>query len=86
MMAPANDAHRLDQKNFAASLAAVLRDELQGGSYNRLIIAAAPAMLGDLRAALSKQVTSVIIAEIDKDLTQVKDNELARHLEKVLAV
>jgi protein required for attachment to host cells len=51
--------------------------------FDRLILAAPPEILGDLRAVLGKAVRSRVIAEIDKDLTKFNDRELWRELETI---
>lgn len=58
----------------------------QQGRFDRLIIAAAPTALGDIRPALSDGVKQTIIAELPKDLTNVPNPQLARHFEQLLAI
>ena len=58
----------------------------QQGRFDRLIIAAAPSALGDLRPALSDQVKQTIMAELPKDLTNVPKGQLERHFEQLLPV
>ena len=55
-------------------------------AFDRLVIAAAPAALGDLRPALSEEVRRAILAELPKDLTKVPTARLAEHLDGVIAV
>jgi protein required for attachment to host cells len=43
-------------------------------------------MLGNLRKMIKPQVREKIVAEIDKDLTQVPTNEIASHVEHVIGV
>lgn len=81
-----SDPVRLEKRAFATRLAAMLSDELRKGSFDRLIIIAAPRALGDLRAALSDQVRRKVNHEIDKDLTHVGLTDLVPFLEPVLAV
>jgi protein required for attachment to host cells len=58
----------------------------QQGRFDRLIIAAAPTALGDIRPSLSDAVKQTIIAELPKDLTNVPKPQLERHFETLLAV
>ena len=56
------------EADFASQLGAHLAQELHKGSYERLLIVAAPHMLGELRHHLSKEVSGITIAQIPKDL------------------
>ena len=48
------------------------------------MLVAAPKALGDLRSLLPKTVQSKIVAEIDKDLTNIPTAELGKHLDEHL--
>jgi protein required for attachment to host cells len=43
---------------------------LKSGGYDKVVIAAAPRMLGEIRRALSGDVGERILAELPKDLTK----------------
>jgi len=85
-ISPHHDPHRELKREFAARLAAVLDQRLAEKVYDRVILVAPPATLGDLREALSRHVRAVLYAEIDKDLTKTPVTELPAHLGAVLAV
>lgn len=85
-MEPTASPHRTAKADFARSLAEALDGKLARGAFDRLIIAAPPQALGDLRRHLSGALKTCLTAEIPKDLTKVPDNALASHLEDVLAV
>lgn len=85
-IAPHHDPHRELKRDFSTSLAHMLDEKLAQKSFDRLILVAPPATLGDLRAALSDHVKAVIYAELDKDLTKTPEQELPEHLGAVLAV
>ncbi len=55
-------------------------------TFDRVILVAPPATLGDLREALSDHVRAAVYAELDKDLTKTPVAELPQHLGAVLAV
>jgi len=74
------------ERRFVERLAEVLDERHRGGAFDRLVIAAAPAALGDLRPALSAEVKGTILAELAKDLTNVPLPKLAEHLDGVIAV
>ncbi|MWD29241.1 Host attachment protein [Aquicoccus sp. SCR17] len=74
------DWHELAKERFAADLADKLYHQAHDGKFDRLIVAAAPKVLGELRKELHKEVTSRIVGELDKDLT----NHQLDQIEKVL--
>lgn len=85
-MEPKTDPRELVEIEFLRSLSEKL-DELQRASaFDRLIIAAAPKALGEIRKALSPAVQGQLEATLDKDLTKTPGHELAKHFEGVMAV
>ncbi|TAL31943.1 MAG: host attachment protein [Alphaproteobacteria bacterium] len=52
--------------------------------YDRLILVAAPRTLGDMRESLSKNVFSRIIAEVDKELTEMPEAKVKKHLNEIV--
>lgn len=83
---PQTDPHRLLKRRFAEALAHMLADGLSRKSYERLVIVAAPAALGDLRDCLSHEVRDKVIGEIAQDLTKLPNADVPRHIESLLAV
>lgn len=74
------------ERRFVEQLAAMLDEKHREGQFQRLVIAAAPAALGDLRPALSEAVKATIIAELPKDLTNIPTPQLAQHFDGFIAV
>ncbi len=74
------------EADFVAGVAEIIAENNTAKKFDRLIIAAAPQALGDLRKAMTPQIQETIIAEIPKDLTRIPNNELGKHFEQVLAV
>ena len=58
------DWHELQKERFAADLAEKLYAEAHRGAFERLVLVASPKVLGDLRAALHKEVADKVIAGI----------------------
>lgn len=85
-MEPQTSPHRANKAAFAKTLADFLTAEKARRAFDRLIIVAPPAALGDLRAKLSKDVQAIVQAELPKDLTNTRDADIAAHLTDVLAV
>lgn len=63
------DPHDHAEERFAVETAQLLRERVEDGSYEQLIIVAAPRTLGTLRKHYHKMVADKIIGEIGKDLT-----------------
>ena len=82
----AADPVQMRETRFVQSIAARLDAMQAEGRFDRLIIAAAPTALGDLRPALSGKLKAAVIAELPKDLTNVPQPQLSKHFEDVLAV
>lgn len=76
--------HRYEKEIFAREIAGFLENRLE--DYDRLVLAAAPQTLGDLRQVLPPQVEARIGGELDKDLTSVSLPELPAHLQGVLNI
>lgn len=85
-MVPQTDPVQYREAEFMRHVAAALDDRQQAGAFDRLIIAAAPTALGDIRTHLTDNVKKTILAELPKDLTNVPTHQLARHFEDILAV
>jgi protein required for attachment to host cells len=83
---PRRDPHRALETLFASQLAAMLANYAASKSFDRLVLVAPPAMLGDLRKVISPQVREKVIAEIDKDLTKIPNNEISTHIDDVIAL
>lgn len=58
----------------------------RAGKFQRLVLIAAPAMLGQLRQKLSPHLKDVLRADIPKDLVHAPLEELPGHLAGVMAV
>lgn len=71
---------------FADDIVKYLDVALRGDQFQRLVLAASPAMLGILRKKLSKPLQKVMLAEIPKDLTHLPLDNLPDHLADVMVV
>jgi len=76
-------AHR--ETEFVKSVAAALDKQQQAGAFDRLVIAAAPIALGDIRKAMSANVKKLVVAEINKDLTNIPTAKLDSHFDGIIA-
>jgi len=85
-MEPPSDPHRNAKRAFADDVAARLDAGHKRNAFDRLVLVAPPQALGDLRACLNNGVRAKVSAELNKDLTHLKDHELPGPIGAVLAV
>ena len=81
---PTTHEREVVRKAFAAHLAGIMDGARQSGDFDRLVIAAAPQMLGALREALVGKVE--VYADIDKNLVNTPTGKLADHFDGVVAI
>ena len=62
------DWHELAKERFAHDLADILYKYAHRGDFDRIVLVAAPHVLGDLRQNLHKEVREKVVAEVAKDL------------------
>lgn len=72
--------HKLEKHRFAKEIADVLYSAAHRGRYSKLILAAPPMTMGDLRRALHKEVSDKVVGEVSKDLTNMPPHEIERVL------
>lgn len=85
-MEPPSDSSRHAKKRFADEIADILENAHRDAAFDRLVLVAAPAMLGDLRTALTTKVRDVVYLELAKDLTHLDERRLAKHLSDMLVL
>jgi protein required for attachment to host cells len=81
---PKSDPHRELKRDFAEQIAVVLDENLKKGNFEKLVVAAAPVTLGDLRKAMSAAVKDSVVAEVAMDLTKVPNSDVPQHIEDVV--
>lgn len=82
---PHTDPVELEHQRFAALLAEHLAEAAKPPACDRLVIAAAPKMLGYLRDEMAKTVKTPVIKEIDKDLVKADPASLVSELQAAFA-
>jgi protein required for attachment to host cells len=85
-MEPPTDPKEVEKERFIRAIAGFLGQAAGRRAFDRLVVAAPPAALGLLRAALPDAAAALVAAEVGKDLTNVPEHELGRHLEAVVAL
>jgi protein required for attachment to host cells len=83
---PQTDPVDARETRFIKAMAERLEEKYRAGAFHRLVIAAAPAALGDIRPQLSKRLQEAIVAELPKDLTRIPTDKLEQHFDCVFAV
>lgn len=63
------DWHRIEKERFAAEVAERLYKLAHKGRFDRIVVAAPPLVLGELRKELHKEVNERLVAEVPKTLT-----------------
>jgi protein required for attachment to host cells len=81
-----SDPVAVRERRFVEQLADVLDEKRRDGRFDRLVIAAAPTALGDIRPALSDELRAILLAELPKDLTNTPTDKLAAHFDGLLVV
>jgi protein required for attachment to host cells len=84
-MVPRTDPVEQRETEFIKSVAAALDRHHQNGDFDRLIVAAAPIALGDIRKSISPAVKKLVVAELNKDLTNLPTAQLDQHLDGIIA-
>jgi len=74
------DWHELQKERFAAQVAEQINKAALANAFGQIIIVAPPKILGELRAAFTKETEAKIAAEIGKDLTHHSIAEIERLL------
>ena len=70
---------------FAKRVADYLDDARKANKLATLIIAAAPAFLGELRTHLSSETSEKIIFELDKNIAQHSVEDIRKHLSNIFS-
>ncbi len=85
-LAPHSDPTEHVAEEFAREIAdAVERGRLEG-AYDRLALVAAPRFLGHLRDALNHQCRALVVAEVDKNLPDVRPETIRTVLSDIRLV
>jgi protein required for attachment to host cells len=74
------DWHQLEKERFTKHVASVLEHLVRSEKVKAIIIVAPPRTLAELRNAFHADVKGRIVAEIDKDLTNLPIGEIEKHL------
>lgn len=80
------DWHQFQKERFAKEVAGEIdRRFVGGGDFERLVLVAPPQVLGDLRKELHKESLSKVTAEVGKDLTNHRLDDIEGRMADALA-
>ncbi|GGB16752.1 host attachment family protein [Allosediminivita pacifica] len=79
------DWHQLAKERFADELADILYKQAHKNKFEKIVIAAPPKILGELRDKMHKEVSSRVLAEIDKDLTNHPIDKIEQRIKEDIA-
>jgi protein required for attachment to host cells len=82
---PRNDPHEFEEKRFVEAISEKINRAALANRFDRLIVAAPPRALGQVRQALSKAASGRLAAEVNKDLIKDSPAGIAEHLKEYLA-
>jgi protein required for attachment to host cells len=85
-MEPHTDPVKVEMRQFLAEVVGDLARAHRDKKFDRLVLIAPPASLGELRKLLPPELATLVVGEIDKDLTHADGIELTRHLGEVMAI
>jgi protein required for attachment to host cells len=77
---PRRDLHEAAKEDFIALVAEEIAAEHGSGQFDRLVLVAPPKVLTELKQQLSKPLATLVVKDLQKDLTKVPDHDLAQHL------
>jgi protein required for attachment to host cells len=78
------DPHRHLKRVFATKVVGELRRAMLAKRFDRLILVAPPAFLGDLREELPKDLKDKVADEVTSDLTNTPEQQLQTHPKDIL--
>jgi protein required for attachment to host cells len=77
---PRRDLKEAAKQDFVKLVAEQIDAEHGRGQFDDLVLVAPPGVLTELRNSLSKPMAELVVDDLQKDLTNVPDHDLAGHL------
>ena len=79
-----HDPRKLEKHNFVRAIAQAIEAALDRHKFNALVVVAPQRSVGEFRSVASDRVKSTIWREVPKELANLSDSELTRHLVPIL--
>ena len=83
-MGSETDPKRHEAESFAKKITSFIESGRNNNKLSRLIIIAAPSLLGMLRRNMSSATGKLVAMELDKNLADLKGEEIRQYLPRVL--
>ena len=80
---PRGDLHRAEKRSFVDEVAKALNEANTRDEFDRLVLVAPAHALGELNHALDAPTRRKIGAQLQKDLTNVPNADLAKHFDNL---
>ncbi len=77
---PRQDPKEAAKEDFVSLVAEELASEHERGAFGELMLVAPAGVLTELKRKLAGPVARIVVSDLQKDLTNVPDHELAPHL------
>lgn len=81
---PSHSAHHKGDQSFAQGLSDWLKEAVYERVVDRIVLIAPPEFLGRIRGCLDKHVSSHIAAELSKDLINLPEKDIRKHLKGIV--
>ncbi len=81
-LAPRHDPHQMEKARFAHFVAAQLCRAAANEAFDRLVLVAPAHVLNDIEAALDEPTAAKVVGRLTKDLVNVPNHALSRHLQE----
>jgi protein required for attachment to host cells len=79
-----HDPRKLEKHDFVRAIAQSIESALESHAFGRLVIVAPQRAVGEFRAVASDRVKKVLWREVPKELANLSDSELEKHVLPVL--
>ncbi len=77
---PRTEPQHKEKLKFVHDICEFLHQKSNMDEYTNLILIASPEILGELRKNLDKNILSMVIEEMNKDLVHVEEKEVLKHV------
>jgi protein required for attachment to host cells len=77
---PRRDLHEAAKEDFIALVAQEIEAGHGRDQFDSLVLVAPPGVLTELKTNLGKPLATLVVGDLQKDLTKVPDHDLTEHL------
>jgi protein required for attachment to host cells len=77
---PRRDLKEAAKADFVKLVAEQIDAEHERGQFDKIMLVAPPGVLTELKENLSRPIAGIVVDDLQKDLTNIPDHQLADHL------